>query len=266
MSTDKPRRGATWRPTLRPPIFMRVLEVLIGVGIAGAIMLYLQRDASRAAHQAMCNSNIHQIMGALENYHREFGCFPPSSVNDASGRPMHSWRILMLRYYDPKLYAAYNFNEPWNGPNNRKLASLRPSLYGCPSRPHRSQTKTKTNFVLIVGPGTLFHPGQTTSPADIPDGPANTIVLVEIADSGIDWLEPRDLDLRTMSLDVNDREHPSISSNDPTGPAVAFANWKVWRLKEGRIRRETLHALFTRDGGEPVDKEELIQHHSLVYE
>ncbi len=101
---------------------------------------------------------------------------------------------------------------------------------------------------------------------EIPPLPAKTILLVEVADSGIDWMEPRDLDLRTMSLDVNDRKHPSISSHDPTGPAVAFANWKVWRLREGRILPAKLRALLTRDGGEPVDKEELIQHHALVYE
>ena len=197
-------------------------------------------------------------------YHGEFGCFPPSSIVDASGRPMHSWRVLLLRYQDHELYQAYNFNEPWNGPNNRKLAARRPTWYGCFNRLDRS--KTKTNYALVVGPGTLFPPGQATSSDDIPDGPANTIFLVEIADSDIDWMEPRDLDLRTMSLDVNDRKHPGISSYDPTGPAVAFANWKVWRLQEGRILPEKLRTLLTRDGGEPVDKEELIQHHSLVYE
>ena len=35
---------------------------------------------------------------------------------------MHSWRVLLLPYLDRSdLYKAYDFTEPWDGPNNRKL-------------------------------------------------------------------------------------------------------------------------------------------------
>ena len=39
-----------------------------------------------------------QIGVALHNYHDAHGCFPPAYIADANGRPMHSWRILLLAF------------------------------------------------------------------------------------------------------------------------------------------------------------------------
>ena len=60
---------------------------------------------------------------AVANYHETYGCFPPAYVADRDGKPMHSWRVLILPFLEQReLYNAYNFAEPWDGPNNRKLA------------------------------------------------------------------------------------------------------------------------------------------------
>ena len=43
---------------------------------------------------------------------------------------MHSWRVLILPWLEqPQLFNAYNFAEPLNGPNNRKLAGQIGSIY-----------------------------------------------------------------------------------------------------------------------------------------
>lgn len=60
---------------------------------------------------------------AVANYRSTFGGYPPAYIADCDGRPMHSWRVLILPFLEQQnLYAAYHFDEPWDGPNNRKLA------------------------------------------------------------------------------------------------------------------------------------------------
>jgi Protein of unknown function (DUF1559) len=67
---------------------------------------------------------------AVANYHETYGCFPPAYVADRDGKPIHSWRVLILPFLEQQeLYRAYNFDEPWNGPNNRKLASRVGKIY-----------------------------------------------------------------------------------------------------------------------------------------
>jgi translation elongation factor EF-Tu-like GTPase len=66
---------------------------------------------------------------AVANYHETYGCFPPAYVADRDGKPMHSWRVLILPFLEQQeLYHAYNFAEPWDGPNNRKLMEARDLL------------------------------------------------------------------------------------------------------------------------------------------
>ena len=60
---------------------------------------------------------------AVANYHDTYGRFPAAYVADRDGRPMHSWRVLILPLLEQRTtYDAYDFAEPWDGPNNRRLA------------------------------------------------------------------------------------------------------------------------------------------------
>ena len=56
-------------------------------------------------------------------------------VADATGRPMHSWRVLILPFLEQQsLYEQYDFREPWDGPNNIQLLGNMPDVFSCPSR------------------------------------------------------------------------------------------------------------------------------------
>ena len=98
---------------------------------------------------------------------------------------------------------------------------------------------------------------KTYSPADpFPDGEENTIILCE-THPGTYWIDPRDLDLNTMSFLVGDTEHPAIWSDHPDGPIVAFADGRVFAIST-KCPPSTLRALLTADGGESVARAELI--------
>lgn len=208
--------------------------------LIGCIALSIYQS-DREARVWFAKRNLAQLQHALRSYHDVHGCFPPAYITDAAGRPMHSWRILVLPYlsYEYRgLYEAYNFAEPWDGANNRRLASRMPECFR-PGRIRSPADRSNTSFVAIVGAGTAFPGSQSTILTDFDDGAGQTILLVEVADSGINWLEPRDLDAATMTFAVNDRSQPSISTTRPEGPLVAFAG----RDTEPDYRRATPPAL-----------------------
>src|SRR5262245_48474313 len=100
---------------------VNTLLVLIIAMIGAAI--WQGEDHARAFRDGpRCRTNLWQLGLALHNYYNEHGHFPPPYVADAAGKSMHSWRVLILPYLGRQdLYDAYDLNEPWNGPSNRKL-------------------------------------------------------------------------------------------------------------------------------------------------
>ncbi|MBL8850840.1 MAG: DUF1559 domain-containing protein [Planctomycetaceae bacterium] len=249
---DDPADGRSQRRWLRPAGCLLALLMLAGTGtwLVGAV-----RDAREAARSTQCRGHFKYLALAFHTYHDTYGCFPPAYVADADGKPMHSWRVLLLPFVDQaKVYEQYRFDEPWDSPHNRTLASkIYAPLYQCPSGAH-FETTTHTDYVVIVGPETLFPGTTTTRLSDIADGSEHTLLLVEIANSDIDWMEPRDLRADEMSFALNDPGHPSISSPHPRGPCVALADGNVRHLNAPVIP-STLEAMTTIAGGEPATLE-----------
>jgi hypothetical protein len=139
---------------------------------------------------------------AVANYHEEFKCYPPPFLADADGRPMHSWRILLLPYLERNdVYKQYRFDEPWDGPNNRKLADQMPAqytLHGC-----EKPGNVTTNYLRVVGDSTASPSGRSLNAGDIKDGVAHTLFIVENIDAGVHWMEPRDLSFDSMSFTIS---------------------------------------------------------------
>jgi hypothetical protein len=192
---------------------------------------------------------------ALHRYHEEHNCFPPAYVVDENGRPMHSWRVLILPYLDRQdLFEQYHFDEPWDGPNNSRLADQALDVFNCPSVMHKNGkvTSPMTNYVAVVGQETAWPGNRPARIADFTDGTDNTLLVVEMINSGIHWMEPRDLQFSEMAPTINSKSKPGISSIHNGGGAFSvFADGHVWFLNE-KMSAEILKALLTRAGGEVV--------------
>lgn len=205
-------------------------------------------DPRSVAQKASCQNNLRWIALALSQYHDSHGSYPPAYIADADGVPMHSWRVLLLPYLDQKdLYKQYRFDEPWDGPNNSMLHNVRLKLFDCPSDIH---AMTDTSYVAVTGPQTIWPGAKTTKMSDIKDGTSNTIMLVEVHNSGIHWMEPRDLDMSKMPMTVNSPTGLSISSGHPGGLAnIALADGGV-RAIGNNTSPKSLRAALTIAGGE----------------
>ena len=232
-------------------VIVIVLSVLLVCGgVLAALLLPAVQAAREAARRAQCSNNLKQLGLAMHNYHDAYKSFPPAYIADENGTPMHSWRVLLLPYLEQSmLYEMYDFDEPWDGPNNSALAPLIARAYQCASDPNPG---TETNYVMIVGPGTLSDGTGTNGFRDITDGSSNTIMLVEVTGSGINWMEPRDLNADEITFEINDPLGPGISSNHPGVANVLLCDGSVHSMYEG-TDPETIKAMTTIAGGEPVD-------------
>ena len=195
-------------------------------------------------------NNLKQIGLALQNYRDAYGYFPPAYVADENGRPLHSWRMLILPWLEQKeIYDQYRFDEPWDGPNNRKLHDLRVSPYLCPSHPGERHS---TAYVAVVGPGTAWRGVEPMRLEEVPDGQDRTILLVEVSAPSIHWMEPRDLELDRMSFAINGPNNAAgPSSRHPGGANILLVDGAVRFLKEA-LAATSLRALLTVAGGEEV--------------
>ena len=242
-------------------IALTLLEVLVVVAIIGimiALLLPAVEHAGSAARRCQCSNNLKQIGLALHNYKDEYGCFPPPFVADGEGRPMHSWRVLILPFIEQtQLYEQYNFDEPWNSAANLKLLDMRPYAYSCPEdQVVKSQRLPRTTaYLAIVGPDTAWPEGEVTTLADITDGTNDTLLVVEASPSGVFWTEPRDLHTLQAAPGVN-KAGQGISSRHEGGANACFADGSV-KFLPNDLSRTVWQALTTIDGGESVGRDQL---------
>src|SRR5262245_6014980 len=114
---------------------------------------------------------------------RHGGRLPPAILYDEQGRPLHSWRVLILPYLEEEaLYHQFRLDEPWDSPHNLALLPWMPKVYGVPNDvPVDLGAEPHTTFCQVfVGKWTAFEGTQGLScPKDFPDGTSNTALLAE---------------------------------------------------------------------------------------
>jgi prepilin-type processing-associated H-X9-DG protein len=234
--------------------------VLLLFFLAVEIMLIMGLDGrGRPAQKAQCQNKMHEIAIALLAYKSEHGAFPPAYVADKDGKPLYSWRVLILPYMGYKeLYDMFHLDEPWDSPYNRRLidSSRAPKAYTCrlDEQKSHSRLEDETNYVMIVGPGTISDGPHSTRPEDITKDPSKCFLVVEVYDSGIHWAEPRDLKAEGMSYRINDPDYISISSRHGGGANAAFCDGYVECLDESTepdtIRKMTMVPVNAESGSQ----------------
>jgi hypothetical protein len=144
---------------------------------------------ANAAQRARSQNHLKQIVLALHNYESAYGHFP-QNITDKKGNPLLSWRVAILPFLEQDaLFRQFKFDEPWDGPNNKKLLAKMPELYRVGFEP---KGETKTYYQGFAGAGTLFEPGKKLKLAGVLDGTSNTLAVVE-AGPPVEWTQPADI-------------------------------------------------------------------------
>jgi prepilin-type processing-associated H-X9-DG protein len=237
-------------------------KTVAGLFIMGMLWLMLMPASGyrEPGPRAQCFNNLKNVVLALQNYESRYGVFPPAYVADANGRPMHSWRVLILPQLDrADLYRAYRFDEPWDGPNNSKLHGEMMPILCCPGDTP-SQGKPHTSYVAVMGEHTAWPGARSTSTKMISslDGSDRTILLVETHNSGIHWMEPRDTTLEWCLMGMDGPlggSRPATHSNHRGTSVVGYVDGHVSALSN-TLPAEALRELLTIDDGAPKEPPE----------
>ena len=230
------------RRTNLPKLLLRLL-VLVGVlGLLVALLLPLPRGGSReAARRMACSNNLRQIALALQNYESTYHCLPPAYTVDAAGKPLHSWRTLILPFLGEKsLYDKIDLSKPWDDPANQAALKAGPSVYRCPSG---DASKSQTTYLAVVAPGGCFQESQPRALAEITDRHDRTLVVIEVADEhAVHWMSPHDAGEELIMGAADMAPHPN-------GAQAAFISGRVMLLSSD-TKPAVLRALISIAGND----------------
>jgi len=188
---------------------------------------------------------LKQIGEAMQRYVQQEKSFPPAA-SYKGGPPLLSWRVALLNYMGPeekKLYGQFKIDEPWDSPNNRKLAAYMPEVYKTPGGPDAPQTC----YLVPIGPDTIMSPVQGLTPERVRHGLANTLLVVEAdAERAKDWTRPDD-------FDFNPSQPAAGLGKLRAGKFLGVAADAIVHEVNAAADAKSLAALFSASGSEAVD-------------
>ena len=215
--------------------------------IVALIASGISHELTEITRHSRCRYNVEQIAHALQQYRNANGRFPPAYIADKSGKPVHSWRVLLLPYLDyGNSFNIYSLAEPWNGPNNSRVCTSRPIGYVCSSdRQNFLKPTSETNYVAVVGKSGAWSGDKARTLNDLGDKAANTIMVIETVNSGIAWSEPKDLSLDELAEKNGESGLTPSSSHGPKSNFFVTyeeANGVYAAMADGSVRYLTTHA------------------------
>jgi len=177
------------------------------------------RALEEARRRTNCSNNLHQIALGMLLYHHERGTLPPAYTIDANGKPLHSWRVLLLPYVgEEKLFSQIRVAEPWNSVHNCQFHDAAVAIYQCPSALAK---RGDTTYSVIIGQHTAIRPAEGRSLDDLG---MNSVLVVERW-TPVCWMDPTSELTEAIALKgINRRSEcpEGIGSQHPGGAQAAL--------------------------------------------
>lgn len=219
----------------RPLAWILASIVAITLAVVASYLLFkhgsqtfAQLQSSRERIGSM--RNLEKIASALNAYAADHGQYPPAILRDASGKALHSWRVLLLPFLgEEDLYNEFRRDLPWDAVENTMVADLGcPSVYCHPNAQVMGLSNT-SSYYLVTGVGTLFPPDRSLSPSDVQDDASQTMLVVEAAPSisSDNWTQPIDLDFVLLRGDLTSPGGNELGGWVDGGVAVATVDGRA---------------------------------------
>jgi hypothetical protein len=177
-------------------VAVKFLALVAIVGLAAALLLPAVRSGREPARRNSCMNNLKQIGLALSNYESMHGAYPPAYTVDAEGRPLHSWRTLILPYMEQKaLYEQIDLTKPWDDPANEQVRNTVLPIYQCPSNPdHDPEQEGFTTYLAVVTPDSVIRTAGSQKYDDLPSAAQTLLVIDAALSQATHWMSPVDAD------------------------------------------------------------------------
>ncbi|MCL2624171.1 MAG: DUF1559 domain-containing protein, partial [Planctomycetaceae bacterium] len=166
---------------------------VIGLVILIVLLPSIHSSMLARATRMQCPNSIKAIGLAMHNYHDVYKSHPPAYTTDEDGKPLQSWRVLILPFIEEqRLYDQIRRDEPWDSEYNKQFHDQMPSIYVCPSAKPDAKKKGLTSYMRIVGPETSTDGPNTVAFKEVTAGMSNVIWLVEVIPTTC-WMAPVDV-------------------------------------------------------------------------
>ncbi len=233
-----------------------ILGALVGVVCSVALLIALLLPATRnvrpAAYRSQCANNLKHVVLALHSYQETHGSFPPACTRDSAGRPLHSWRALILPFLveQQALYESIDFSKPWDDPANAEAYKTIPYCFRCPS------TATPANFttyLAIVAPNGGLHPKHARQFTEFTDRTSGTLMVIEVPrEQAVHWMAPQDASAQLV-LEFNSQTE--FAHNNGTNAAFADGSVRFFLADMPEADRRAIISIAGNDGVDDPDDE-----------
>ncbi|MCE2806569.1 MAG: DUF1559 domain-containing protein, partial [Gemmataceae bacterium] len=219
--------------------------------VAIGLLLPAVQKVREAASRTHSMNNMKMLGLALHNYHDANGRFPPAFVVDKAGKPLYSWRVLILPYIEQDaIYKKWKMDEAWDSPNNKPLSDLAIKVFNDPAR----EASNKTPYRVFFGNGAMFDAGKPAPMAsgtrlqDVTDGTSNTFMVVDAREE-VPWAAPQELPFDPK------KALPPMGAPGRQLFLALMGDGSVRAIALG-VAEETLKAYITRNGGEVIQPDQ----------
>ncbi|HEY7427397.1 MAG TPA: DUF1559 domain-containing protein [Gemmataceae bacterium] len=220
------------------------VRLKVDVASGGLALIEAVQRAREAAARTQSQNNLKQIGLAMHNYEATNGLFPPQATYDKNGKPLLSWRVLILPYLEQNdLYKQFHLDESWDSEHNKKLLAKMPKTYASPQDETTIADHT-THYQGFFGKGTIFEGKKGIRIADITDGTSNTLMIVE-ASKAVPWSKPEDIPYDAA------KPLPKLGMPGASSFLAGMCDGSI-RLIYHDITEKTLRNAITRNDGNPL--------------
>jgi hypothetical protein len=193
-----------------------------------AVFVPAVRRAQHAARRCAAFGRLSQMRLALDNYGRSHGTLPPICLRDEHGKPIRSWRALILPYLELDSLKRLDLSEPWDGRANREIVAAVPQddwMWFARDTSPPDRDHTVTHLVALIGKDSIWSPG-TGMPKKRRE--PHDVWLLSIPESSIHPLEPRDITEEQLHARIERGEEVFFINGERNGYGTV-------RIEDGRL-------------------------------
>ncbi len=202
---------------------------------------------SHRGSQNVALNRLKLIALAMNNYESRNGTLPPRAIFDKQGKPLLSWRVMMLPDLEEAgLYQQFHLDEPWDSPHNKALIERMPADFQSPGV--QGLAPGTTLYQVPVGAGTIFEGKEGMTFSKIKDGASNTILALEVdPERAVIWTKPDD-----YAVDAN-QPFAGLGHVRPGGFNAIMADG-AGTFFSNSMDAIILKGMFTKDGLEATQR------------
>jgi prepilin-type processing-associated H-X9-DG protein len=208
-----------------------------------SVILAVITGCNDSQSRKQSEENLKAISLGLLNYESASHHLPARATFDNEGKPLLSWRAIIMPHVTESCCQHFRFDEPWDSEFNKPLVQPMPDAY---QDPRIRMEEYATVYEAVVGPGLAFEGSEGINLLDVKDGSSKTVAVVEVAaDRAVPWTKP--VDWEPDEKDIL----KGLANVDGTFQA-AFLDGHVETIAR-TIDPKVLKAILTRNGGERSD-------------